>query len=368
MSGLDDQSKASEMIEAFRPKSKADFSEVALAHKAGILAQAFMGRLPTTNELKNITEELGIELANAVYLRTLQDSNVHGPFARRVRSFDFAGWDSLSARTAQIEVAVVASNLFQSGRKWGDHCDDWRMWARDLGFTTELIETDPRRSIASNARVIFEYLARSPNRRRIIVTYGQGSTEFRYLLHRRVYRDPNEQIPEEVAQIRGWINVCGAFGGSTVSRYFQENRVRRLLARLRMKVVGRNPISLAETSSLFPLWRRPLPQLPGLQIASIVGVPYRAQIPPSMALLYDELARSGPNDGVVSVAEASAPGWIVPVQGMNHRAENGLLEPIFKRTLAALALEIGVAAAERGALELAKDIEKTPGPDAGRKR
>lgn len=332
-----DDRAAADTLAAFRARAKSDLTEMDLAHKASILAQAFQGRLPTTNELNNITEELGLELATAVFLRTLQDSKMHGGFARTVRSFDFRGWDAVTARAAKVEVAVIASNLFQSGRKWGDHVEDWRMWARDLGFTTDVIETEPRRSVASNARVIFEYLARSPNRRRIIVTYGQGSAEFRYLLHRRVYREERDPIPEEVTQICGWLNVCGAFAGASSSRYFQENRVRRLLARLRMKVAGRNPMTLAETSSLFPLWRKPLPVLPGLDIASIVAVPYRAQIPPSLLSLYCELGKSVPNDGAVSVIEASAhPGSILAVPGLTHRAESHLLEPVFKRTLAVM--------------------------------
>lgn len=330
-----DENAAVDALAAFRVGGSGDLTEMELAHKASILAQAFQGRLPTTNELKNITEELGLELATAVFSRTLQDSNVHGPFSRAVRTFDFRGWDAVTARAAKVEVAIVASNLFQSGRKWGDHVEDWRMWARDLGFTTDVIETDPRRSVAANARLIFEYLARSPNRRRIVVTYGQGSAEFRYLLHRRVYREAIDPIPEEVSQICGWINICGAFGGASSSRYFQENRVRRLLARLRMKVAGRNPITLAETSSLFPLWRKPLPVLPGLEIASIVGVPYRNQIPVGLFNLYNEIGKTVPNDGAVSVIEACAhPGAIVAVPGLTHRAENVQLEPVFKRTLA----------------------------------
>jgi hypothetical protein len=336
-----DEHSAQQALDSFRPKTKADLTDMALAHKAGIIAQAFRGRLPTSLELKNITEELGIELATAVFLRTLQDSKIHGSFTRQVRAFDFRGWDAITARAAKIEVAVVASNLFQSGRRWGEHVEDWRTWARDLGFTTDVVETDPRCSVAANARVIFEYLGRNPNRRRILVTYGQGSAEFRYMLHRRVQRDENDPLPEEVRKLCGWINVCGAFAGASSSRYFQESRVRRLIARLRFKVAGRNPIALAETSSQFPLWRRSLPLIPGIEIASIVGVAYRHRVPVSLVPTFIELAKSGPNDGAVSVVEASAhPGSIIAVPGLSNWAENSILEPAFKRTLAVIGQRI----------------------------
>lgn len=330
-------------LEALRPKSKSDLTELALAHKAGMLAGPFRGRIPSAIELRNITEELGVELATAVYIRTLHDSNFHGPFIRSVRAFDFKGWDQASARAAKIEVVVIASNSFEAGRPWGEHVDEWRSWARDLGFTTDVIETDQRRSVAANARVIFEYLARRPNRERIIVSYGQGSAEFRYLLHRRVNRDPKEPIPEEIEQVRAWMSVCGAGAGSSASTYCQDHRIRRLLARLRMKVAGRNPITLAETSTNFPLWRIPIPTPPKFAIASVVAVPYRQHIPPAMLGLFNELSKSSPNDGVVGVAEASLPsGWIIPVLGMNHRADGLILEPVFKRTLAALVESVGL--------------------------
>jgi hypothetical protein len=338
-----DVTEARALLESLKPKSESDFTDVALSHKASLLAQAFRGRLPTSIELKNITEELGVEIATALFWRTLQESNAHGGFAREVRGVDFSKWDKAAARASGIEVVVIASNLFQSGRQWGDHVEMWRAWARDLGFTTDMIETNPRMSVAANARVIFEYLARSPQRARVIVSYGQGSAEFRYLMHRRVNRDPRDPIPEEIAQIKGWINVCGAYGGSSTSRFIQENRLRRLLMRLRMKVAGRNPITLAETAASFPLWRRPMPLLPGMEVVSVVAVPYRDQIPAGLQGYYDLVAKDAPNDGVVSVSEATAHhGFVLPVAGMTHQAEKAKLEPMLKRTLAVMARRLGV--------------------------
>ena len=322
-------------VEAFRPKAEGDFSEVALAQRAVVLSSAFHGRLPTAQELMNVTEELGIEIATAMFLRTIQDSKMHGAFVRDLRGFDMSTWDRKHA--SGIEVVILPSNLFQSGRKWGDHVEAWRAWVSELGFASDVIETDPRRSVASNARVIFEYLARSPNRQRVILSYSQGSAEMRYLLHRRVNRDPLESVPEELENVRGWISVCGAFGGASSSRLIQEHRLRRLLARLRMKVEGRNPITLAETTTAFPLWNKPMPIPPGMKIASLIGVPYRWQLPNALHFSYDLMASRLPNDGIVTVLEASAhPGLLVPMPGLHHCSPDTAFEPILKRTLALL--------------------------------
>lgn len=341
-------------IEDFRPQAETDFSEVALARKAELLLKAFNGRLPTTAELINITEELGVELGTAVFLRSLQESNTHGAFLRKLRAFSLDGLDR--SICGDFEVAIVASNLFQSGRRWGDHAATWRSWARELEFKTEVIETDPRRSVAANARVIFEHLARSPERPRFVVTYGQGSAEMRYLLHRRVNRDPVEPLPEELENVRGWISICGAFGGASSSRLLQENRLQRLLVRLRMKVAGRNPITLAETTPTFPLWRKPLPVPKGMAIVSVVGAPQRWQVSRGLRLSYDAIAAHCPNDGLVNVLEASAyPGLLVPVAGMEHRASDAALEPVFKRILAVMAMDLQSLGVERVRTDLERE-------------
>lgn len=316
-------------IEAFRPREAADFNEVALARKAEILLEAFHGRMPTGSELLNISEELGVELATAVYLRALQESNTHGALIRDLRAFELNKWNRSAAEG--LEVAIVASNFFHSGRRWGDHVEPWRTWASELGFKTDSIDTDPRFSVAANARVILDFLRSDPDTPRLIVSYGQGSAEMRYLLQRQV---------KELENVRGWISVCGACDGATSSEIFLEDNLPNLILRLRMKLAGRNPITLTETAPNFPFWRNPMPVPKGMAVVSIVGVPYRWQVAKKLRRLYDRMAAKGPNDGVVSIFDAAAyPGWIVPLSGLDHRASDAVLEPVLKRLFAVLAVE-----------------------------
>lgn len=316
-------------IEAFRPREAADFTEVALTRKAEILLEAFHGRMPTGSELLNISEELGVELATAVYIRALQESNTHGSLIRKLRAFELNKWSRSAA--GDLEVAVVASNFFHSGRRWGDHVEPWRNWARELGFKTASIDTDPQLSVAANARVILEFLRNDPDTPRLIVSYGQGSAEMRYLLQRRV---------KELENVRGWISVCGACDGLTSSQIFLEDNLPNLFLRLRMKLAGRNPITLTETSPDFPFWQNPMPVPKGMAVISIVGVPYRWQVAKRLRRLYDRLSVKGPNDGLVSIFEAAAyPSLIVPLGGLDHRASDIVLEPVLKRLFAVLAIE-----------------------------
>lgn len=298
--------------------------------RASQYGQVFEGRLPSSRELKNVTEELGLEMATGILLKVLQDSPLHGEFGRRMRALDPNDPVDRSPVFKTVEVAIVASNHFLSGRKWGDHVEPWRIWARQLGFTTEVIETQAQASVADNARIIREFLSKNPHSRRIVASYGQGASEFRYLLHRL----KSLNAFGEVDGVQGWLNICGTFGGSTLNQKMMESTFRRWNEKLKMKWAGRNPVALMETASGFSVWNQPAPIAREMTTVSLVGLPQRMQIPNGLHSSYEILAQEQPNDGVVTFLEAVAhPGFVLPILGMNHRAAEIKLKPIFERTL-----------------------------------
>lgn len=305
----------------------------------------FEGRLPTSGELQNITEELGLDMATQILLKTIQDSPLHGEFGRRMRSIDPGDASHRQPEYKTIEVAFVASNHFMSGRKWGDHVEPWRIWARHLGFTTELIETKARFSVAENARVIRDFLTANPHSRRIVVTYGQGTSEFRYLLHRL----KTLGAFHETEGLKGWMSVNGTFAGSSFAQYTSERRLRRWNEQMKLRWAGRNPSVMLETASGFGLWRQPAPIAREMTTVSLIGLPQRVQIPNGLHFSYNLLAKSQPNDGVCTFVEAVAhPGFIVPITGMNHRAEEYKLKPHFQRSLMLLGNSIVASIAASG--------------------
>ena len=333
--------KRDESLDDLRPKDPTDLSEQHLAYKAGPLAAAFQGRIPTGKELRNISEELGVDMATTILLKTLQDSVVHGEFARRVRRTNLDDIkNAYRDHLKQVEVVIVASNLYQSGRRWGDHVELWGRWAREMGFTTEVVATDPKVSVSSNARFIVQFLEANPHPRRIMVTYGQGTSELRLVMQRRFADKPSE-IPDWAKGIRGWINVCGSFHGAMSSDLLLKSKRKRILTSLKMRLAGRNPIVLKETSPSFPFWKPAMPKPEEMSITSIVAVPQRWEVPGDMREMHHQLGRKYPNDGAVSFYEATAhPGHLMFVPGMSHRAESIPLEPVLKRAIALTAVGI----------------------------
>ena len=311
-------------------------TEMGLLQKAGPFVEALCGRLPTHAELRVIRDEMGSDFATAVLAKAIHASHVHGPFASQVRAYDLT--QVMSARapmrqiTRQFEVVLVASNLPESGRKWGDHIELWRMWARQMGFTTDDIQTLPHYTISQNARVIAEHLGNRYHPHRIVVTFGQGSSEFRFLLEKRLAE--RDRDLGALASVRAWLNICGSFGGSARHAMINRSWLRRMTTGLRMRLDGRQPVTLMETSSNYPLWRRKMNVPPETLVASLFGLTYGAQMPQGLNSSYLELAHLGPNDGAVLSLDAIAhPGLVVPVSGLTAKGESSLLEPMLKKLL-----------------------------------
>jgi len=317
-------------------------SEMGLLYRAIPIVEAFGGRLPLRSELRELTREMGVEFATAVFHRAVLTSELYGPFARDTRAFDLSDRALIARLAAGFEVTIVASQLYPCcGRAWGDHVEEWRAWARDLGFTTDVIATRPRASVAANARLISDHLSETRHPHRILVTYGQGTSEFRFLLAKKLRRDPEvvRHGERELNTVRAWISVCGSFGGALSSDRLLKGFFNRRMNRLEMRLRGRNPLTLEETSTESPLWKGSLSVPRQMLVASLVGLPLLSQIPAGLITSYKELARREPNDGAVAALDAVAhPGLVVPVPGLSQRAESHVLEPIFRRLLAMTAL------------------------------
>ena len=334
-------------------------TQMSLLLRAIPIVQQMAGRLPTADELRQITREYGLEFANVILLQAAAENPLHGPFARQVRS---AASKTGSRELAnKFEVTLVASNLSQSGRAWGDHVEEWRQWARGLGFKTDDIQTNPGFSVSENARLIKRHLIDHQSQNRIFVTYGQGTSELRLLFDKSL-SNRDKQFPE-LSQIRGWINICGSFAGSAWCKKINENFLHALVSRLSLRLAGRNPSVLLETSSDFTLWRRSINVPANMLATSIVGISSLKQMPFHLRKSFSYLSTMGPNDGAVLALDAIAhPGLFFPVQGLTQKAESELLKPILERLLIATAQTMSDTVKEsvRSGLELETDAHFKP--------
>jgi hypothetical protein len=350
-----ENSTASEAVDLtpFIPNSAGDWTELGLRFRALPLAQAFAGRLPSRAELREATQAFGVEIASAMLHQAVREAKPDGAFLREV--FATRATDIFSVETRELasefEVTIVASQLMQSGRKWGDHVERWRMLARSQGFTTDSIDTRADASVAENARLILRHLSEPTRARRIIVTYGQGALELR-----RVLQAEGEKAERARASIAAWINVCGAVYGSTSSQWLRRTWWSSIRSQVALQRSGRHSAALVETDAAHPLvradfWSLPLPSVADwhsleFPVVNFFGLPYQSQLPRGLNRTYLELSRLEPNDGAVLASEAIVLGGLaLPVSGMSHRAEGAQFEPVYQRLLVQLARRLAKASA-----------------------
>ncbi|MES2962343.1 MAG: hypothetical protein V4760_00540 [Bdellovibrionota bacterium] len=329
--------------------SSADLTEMGLRTRATPLLHAFRERLPFPHEMKDIQEHLGVEIATTVFSMALETVQPYAPFIRKVRSTSLATSAEMKAKAKNFEVMIVASNAYQSGRKWGDHVETWVSWARSMGFTTDWVPTDSKASVSENARILSRYLINHPHPNRIIVTYGQGSSELRTLMLNRLGergRTEEARTALEFEGLRLWLNVCGGVGGIAANEIQLRSTMSRLRAVIDMKFRRRNSIVLEETRTTAANMRR-LPNFPAdLGVINVIGLPLRSQLPRGFAALYHDVSKSGPTDGVLSLFNMIAhPGLIVPIPAMAHTAPDFKLEPVLKRVLSVFLESASVRAA-----------------------
>lgn len=355
-----------ELRQTFRARNDAELTGVGLIRRAQPLADAFRGRLPLIRELNDISEHFGVEIAQTVFKLSVEAAPSYGAFIRRIRSFDSRGFSARENSRTPFEVTIVASALplkSRSAREEFAQVERWAAWARALGFTTDVIEADPNASLRENAQAMSTHLISNPHPNRILVTVGRGAAEFRTLLAMRMGLrgvDPLTDDAAELASVKVWINIAGAYNGASLARLQNESRWARLKLEF-SKYLGLTSVALRAR-----LWRQLDPRLPAwraapnfprhLQVINVVGVPLRSEIPVGLMASHERLARQlGPNDGAVGLFEAIAhPGLIVPVDGLSQRADDLTLKPVLERIWAIVASE---AVAEIGEADLEPKLE-----------
>src|SRR5579863_7349628 len=79
-----------------------------LKYRARVISDAFKGRIPMAKEMRNITEELGADLATMAFSRILMDSTKHGAFARAIKDLSPEDFEMARESARNFEVTVIA--------------------------------------------------------------------------------------------------------------------------------------------------------------------------------------------------------------------------------------------------------------------
>jgi hypothetical protein len=310
--------------------------DVQFAFEAQEILMTLAGRLPTWAELAAINEEQGYEIAQTVLYKAILASQPHATFVRHVQTAK-PGFHDHKVGKSPVEVVFVPSVMpIGPSSLWGAHVEWMRPIAREMGFTTDVIETSEKESIAGNAWRIAEHLKTSTASRIIMVTTGRGSAEMRMYLQRR------GKNATEAKKIRGWLNINGCGHGSS----FMQNRMQQRFAKKTLQLKSlisktKDAATYAELAADFPLWREQLATHQKLMIVSAFGMILPNNVSPGLHESFEFLKTLGPNDGVVLAKEAIIrPGLLYPIAGLNHFFEEAFFQGHLQRLLTVMGASI----------------------------
>jgi hypothetical protein len=296
---------------------------------------ALGGRLPTWAELEAINEEQGYGVALAVLYRGILQSQPHSSFIRHVQTAK-PGFHDHKVGKSPVEVVIVPSVMPGPSGLWGAHVDWIRNIAREMGFTTDVVETSRKDSVAGNAWRIADHLKTSTASRIVMITTGRGSAEMRMYLQRKGKTAP------EAKKVRGWLNINGCVHGSLlIESRLQKPFAKRTLQLKSMISGGKEAASLAELASSFPMWREQLATHQKLMIVSAFGLTMPNQLPLAGKDAFDYLATKGPNDGTLLAREQIIrPGLLYPIRGSRNILDEAFLQGHLQRLLTVIGASI----------------------------
>jgi hypothetical protein len=338
-----DRSKATEAASAVDPVMPTPLSEASdiqvlnLAHKATQIIEAFPDRYPNPRELEEMTRVFGIDLVTVALVKILSQISPNRFFLERVdqayrglKAKDFVPQKTELGKLTPELCVIESHDPFSPGSAWGKHVEQWRAWARECGYTTEVIRTKPGNHPLENADLIRKQLLEMPHDNRVVATIGQGGAEFRILVEKLL-----KSAPHELHGVQMWLNVAGLVRGASGPQ--APSRIDQKINGFGYRLHGW-PSDIAGYLSSSHARLASEPDFSGLSFVcvSMVGLPNVLSAPAGLKGAFQRLGLNGPNDGVAMFHESIVrPGYIVPVSGMSHRAEPERLGPWLKSVLLA---------------------------------
>lgn len=268
---------------------------------------------PDREGLRRIAEEFSLDTATLVFVeRVLAD-----PENRRLQDAYLRELAAVKAGEPLLEAprppALCAPGWFyKTNPENGGDFRAVRERFEALGVPAPLIAFDENGAIEANAAAVADAVRRGPEEGYVLISASKSGPEAAYALGALLG-------PEEARKVRAWVNVVGVIGGSPLADHALAPPKSWLVAFDAWK----NDFDLAglrgmtTEASLGRLARMRFP--PDLLILNYLGAPLSGDISDRGREGYEELAPYGPNDGLVVLADALAPGGATILEsGVDH--------------------------------------------------
>jgi hypothetical protein len=250
--------------------------------------------------------------------RSVCESQRHGAFiasiGERMRQ------PRSAAPPAGARLVIVPGAFYRENPRSGADGHVVRGEAERIGWPVDTIPLASSGSTAENARAICDWLSAQDGSPLVLVSVSKGGSDLKFALAR-------PDAARAFRHVACWINLCGILDGTPLSEWLLSWQAEAALSRLYYRMLG------VSVDFVRDLAREPggpldfeLELAPHMQLISIVGFPQRRHMTSGLGRrCYDRMARHGPNDGVIVLADVCAqPGLLYPVWGADHLLRSGV--------------------------------------------
>lgn len=297
--------------------------EVQLARKAQPVADRFEGRIPTVQELADLTEAHDVDLATMVFYLAVRSADGNREFVEAVDQ------QSVGQTTdKRITMLILPALFYEEHPEVGGDGAQIVSAARACGIDARVVPTISRGGIDDDLPIIVEALQNVADGEIWMMTLSKGAAEWCCLL-----REHADELPLE--RITTWFNAGGLPRGAHLMDVMLGSRVRRAKTRALCKVIRMSYKSFCEFGTDSPRLRDPLQMPEHLRVINVIGSPLSSHVEKSMQTRFRMLKNLGPNDGMVLLAGALwLPGYVYPVLGADHFFRGSQISSILYRLFA----------------------------------
>ncbi len=297
--------------------------EVQLARTAQPYADSFEGRIPTIDELADLTEAHDIDLATMAFYLAARSADSNKAFIEAVDQ------QSVGQTTPRrITMLILPALFYEEHPEVGGDGAQVLNVAKACGIDARLVPTVSRGGIDDDLPIIVDALKDVAEGEIWMVTLSKGAAEWCCLL-----REHADDIPLE--RITTWFNAGGLPRGAHLMDVMLGSRIRRAKTRALCKVVRMSYKSFCEFGTESPRLREPLQMPAHMRVINVIGSPLSSHVEKSMQTRFRMLKHLGPNEGMVLLAGALwLPGYVYPVLGADHFFRGSQISPLLYRLFA----------------------------------
>ena len=287
-------------------------AEAALLQRAAAFSELPALADCNADAMRRVTRDHGVDFATALLYDRFRKSPAHAPFiARMETSLAAAPGPKLAV---DWKLFIVPGALYVERPSLGSGGDVVRDAAAELGLPCGLVPVASRGSVQHNATLLSEWLDQRAQEKLVLVSVSKGGPDLKLAL-------AHPDAPRLFRNVVAWINLSGPLDGSPVADWIPASRLRSWAVRLQYRIQRRDFGFITDMchGPGSPL-REPLRLPAHLRLISVLGFPLRAHLTtPLCRFTHGIIARQGPNDGTVPLADARAwPGDLLPVWGADH--------------------------------------------------